>query len=63
MNTPSCQDVKNNALQLQKHVYSWVVKIETPQRQYSPLYTPLAIILTKALCRYDSLYRGVLWSS
>ena len=37
----SCQDMKNIALQLHRHEYSWVVKKETLQRQYSGLNIPL----------------------
>ena len=38
---PSCQDVKIIALELHKHVYSWVVKIRnTSGAVLGPLRTP-----------------------
>ena len=46
----SCQDMKNIALQLHKHEYSWVVKIKKHLKgSTQATILPLAITVTAAL--------------
>ena len=41
---PSCQDMKTTALQLQKHEYSWVVKIRNiSEAVLRPQYSPWSL--------------------
>ena len=47
---PSCRGKENIELYLQKHKYSWVVKLRNiSEAVLRPPYTPLEIILTAAL--------------
>ena len=59
------QNVRNVALLLRKHAYSWVVKIRTPQRQYSGHNTPLGHHTDRGpmgLGQYDGLGKYCLCS-